>query len=218
MNDRLKKWISWLKIIEQDIQRLLLHRNVFWELQDIIRANSEINKPNLFYTYIGDTYVAYILIGIRRQIKINGQSISFARLLSEIAQNPIDLSRDYYVSLYQGSSVENLADEDFDRFCGREKNFICPNMVQSDLEELCRTAKAVEGFADRRIAHYDKRQQKFLLRFEQVDQCLDTFDRIYCKYHGVFYASHLSGLTPYCVDDWKGIFTVPWLKYEESEE
>src|SRR2546426_7612992 len=93
-------------------------RRYCWEVQKIIRSNKNIQKPSSFYRYLGDTYVSYITIGIRRQIKIDRQSISFARLLSEIIETPSVLSRDYFKSLYKGSVAESLADRDFDRFAG----------------------------------------------------------------------------------------------------
>jgi len=216
MDHRLKKWIGWLKIVHDDIMQLIVKRNIFWELQEIIKANSELHKPSSFYKYLGDTYIAYISIGIRRQIKIDKKSISFARLLTELSETPSILSRKYYVSLYHGSAVEHLADRDFDKFCGSNKEFISPNMVTTDLEELNRVAAVVEDFADKRIAHYDTRQPKVLPRFEQVDLCLDALDKLYCKYHLVFHASFMNSLMPTYQYDWKQIFTVPWLKNEEE--
>ena len=218
MDSRLKKWLRWLKVGHDDIQQLLIKRNIFGEVQEIIRTNVALHKPSSFYKYLGDTYVAYISIGIRRQIKIDRLSISFARLLTELANTPAVLSRKYYVSLYQGSTVKQFADRDFDRFCGSDKTCISPDMVLADLGELKRAASVVEDFADKRIAHRDKRQPKVLPRFKQVDSCLDALDKLYCKYHGVFHASAMSSLMPVCQYDWKQIFTVPWLKYEEKPE
>ena len=213
MDSKLKKWLRWLKVVHDDIQQLLIKRNIFWELQDIIRTNAALHKPSSFYSYLGDTYVAYISIGIRRQIKIDDQSISFARLLTELANTPAVLSRKYYVSLYKGSTVEQFADGDFDRFCGTDKTCISPNMVLADLDKLNRAALVVEDLTDKRIAHRDKRQPRAVPRFEQVDSCLDTLDKLYCKYHGVFHASAMGTLMPVYQYDWKQIFTVPWLRY-----
>jgi hypothetical protein len=217
MDSRLSKWLRWLKVVHDDIQQLLVKRNIFWEVQDIIKNNKEIQKPSSFYGYLGDTYVAYISIGIRRQVKVDKQSISFARLLSELAATPEVLCRKYYGDLYKGSTVEDHADRDFDRFCGRDKSYISSNMVLSDLRELNLAASVVEDFADKRIAHHDKRQPKVLPLFEQVDQCLDTLDRVYCKYHGAFHASAMSSLMPVYQYDWKEIFTLPWLKHERRK-
>ncbi len=212
MDPRLNKWLQWLKVVHDDIQQMLIKRNIFWEVQDIIKGNNELHKPSSFYSYLGDTYVAYILIGIRRQVKVDKQSISFARLLTELADTPTVLSRKYYVSLYKGSTVERFGDRDFDRFCGNDTTCISSEMVLSDLKELNLAASVVEDFADKRIAHRDKRQPKVLPRFEQVDACLDTFDKVYCKYHGAFHATAMNTLMPVYQYDWKEIFTVPWLK------
>ena len=40
MDSRLKKWLRWLKVVHDDIQQLLIKRNIFWEVQDIIKTNS----------------------------------------------------------------------------------------------------------------------------------------------------------------------------------
>ncbi len=213
MDGRLEKWIKWLGIIERDVQQLLIKRNIFWEVQDIIRNNDALHRPSSFYSYLGDTYVAYISMGIRRQVKIDGTSISLARLLTEMAATPNVLSREYYTGLYQGSNVAHLADRDFDRFCGSDKQCISSDMVLADLEELNRVVSSIEEFADKRIAHHDKRKPKVLPRFDQVDSCLDALDRLCCKYHGVFHATATSSLMPVYQYDWKEIFTIPWVTY-----
>lgn len=215
VDSRLEKWICWLKVIHDDIEQLLIKRDIFWEIQDIIKANSELRKPSSFYAYLGDTYVTYIAIGIRRQMKDDkkGRSISFVRLLTEIADTPTVLSRKYYVSLYKDSADELPANAGFDGFCGCDKTCISAKIVIADLWELNRVASVVEDFADKRIAHHDKRQPKVLPRFEQVDSCLDALNRLYCKYHLVFHAKSLGGsIMPVYQYDWKQIFTVPWLK------
>jgi hypothetical protein len=212
-DSKLEKWIRWLKVVHDDIQQLLIKRDIFWEVQDIIKTNSELRKPSSFYAYLGDTYVTYIAMGIRRQMKDDsrGRSISFVRLLTEIADTPTVLSRKYYVSLYKDSADQLPANADFDEFCGCDKTCISEKMVTADVRELRRVASVVEDFADKRIAHHDKRQPKVMPRFEQVDSCLDALDRLYCKYHLAFHAEAMDSLMPVYQYDWKQIFTVPWL-------
>jgi hypothetical protein len=93
MDGRLKKWLGWLEVIEKDIQQLLIRQYIFWEVQDIIKNNKDIQIPSVFYEYLGQTYIAYIAMGIRRQVKNHKDSISFARLLKEISETPRVLSR-----------------------------------------------------------------------------------------------------------------------------
>jgi len=210
MDQRLKKWIKWLKVCEVEIQGLLTYRDIFWNVQELIKNNQAIQKPSSFYWYLGDTYISHVAIAIRRQVKIDKQSISFARLLNEIAGDPKHVSRKYFTDLYKGSNAEHRADSDFDRFSGKGKDFISSDMVLSDLSTLQKTAKKIEKFADKRIAHIDKSKPKIIPTFQDVDDCIDILDKLYVKYHLVFHASASSSLMPTYQYDWMAIFDDPW--------
>ncbi len=138
MDTKLKKWIKWLKIIESEIYDLIITKDIFWEVQDLIKKNKKIQKPSIFNKYMGDTYISHVIIGIRRQVKIDNKSISFARLLSDINKDPIKITRNYFINLYKGSAVEDIADNDFDQFCGEDRNYISHNMVKDDLDSFIR--------------------------------------------------------------------------------
>ncbi|MFQ5673448.1 MAG: hypothetical protein ACE5G9_10160, partial [Nitrospinales bacterium] len=155
----------------------------------------------------------YIAIGIRRQIKVDKQSISFARLLKELAETPSILSRKYYTGLYKNEGLKSL---DFDQFCTKEEgNHISPKMVEADLEKLKRIASNVEGFADKRVAHHDRKPPKILPTFNEVDDCLKVLDELYVKYHLIFHAESMASLMPTYQYDWKEIFEVPWIDSKE---
>lgn len=213
MDLRLKKWIRWLVVIHDDVQRLLVNQNIFWEVQEIIKNNKRLHKPSSFYQYLGDTYISYATIGIRRQLKIDKTSISFARLLTDISQHPSTLSRSYYKSLFKGSVVEDLADEEFDRYSEKGAH-ISVAMVKSDFTTLKSVSAKVEDFVDKRIAHHDKRRPKVLPKFHEVDTCIATLDTLYVKYHLIFHAASVDTLMPPYQYDWKEVFYEPWLVAE----
>jgi len=215
---KIEKWKHWLGIIRGEITQMLINSDIFWNVQTIIKNNNDLHKPNSLYNYLGDTYISYITIGIRRQVKIKEKSISFAGLLKDISENPLCLKRKYFVNLYKDSVTPlKIADEDFDMYCGSDRNYISKEKVNNDLIELRQAAHIVEDFTDRRIAHRDKSNPKVLPRFNQVDSCLDTFDRLCCKYDSILNAVGRSSLMPTYQYDWKQIFTVPWLKYDEEK-
>ena len=72
---------------------------MFLEIQDIIRENPRMRKPNVFYGYLRRTYLSHALAGLRRQIKPHKDSISLVGLLEEFAKNPEELSFRYYCSI-----------------------------------------------------------------------------------------------------------------------
>jgi len=218
MDSKLDKWIRWLEVIHDDIQKLVINRNIFWEVQKIIEDNKRIQKPSSFYNYLGDTYVAYVAIGIRRQIKIGAESISFAKLLSEISKNPTLLSRTYYKSLYKNTSIESHADRHFDNISGGKGKHVSVEMVKSDLEELKQTVLRIEDFSDKRIAHHDRRKPKKIPTFSEVDKSLDMLEKLYVKYHLLFHATSMTTLLPTYQYDWKEIFIYPWLPKMRSDK
>lgn len=217
MDKKLEKWRRWLKPIENDIVSLLMNREIFWGIQDIIGENryEEIKTRGHVYRYIKRTYVAYMAIGIRRQIKVKDKPISFLRLLTEIKENPQTLSRESYVSLCKGTNAESFADQWFDKLCGDNKAYISPDMVVSDIDELKKIVSKVETFADRRVAHYDGRNVDSP-DFQNLDESLDKIWEIYKKYLAALTVTGVS-ITPLSRQcNWKKIFTVPWIKSVEA--
>ncbi len=217
MDTPLKKWIRWLAVIHDDVQQLLVNKDIFWEVQKMIRNNTRIHKPSSFYQYLGDTYISHITVGIRRQLKIDQTSISFARLLTEISKHPSFISRTYYKNLFKGSAVEDLADKQFDKYSEKGAH-ISASMVLSDLAKLKSVSVKIEDFVDKRVAHRDKRNPKILPKFHEVDTCIDALDQLYVKYHLIIHAASMDTLMPTYQYDWKEIFYEPWLVVEKEVE
>jgi hypothetical protein len=218
MDPKLRKWLNWLRVIHDEVQHLLISQNIFWEVQNIIVTNPRLHQPSAFYSYLGNTYVSHAVMGVRRQLKADKQSISFVRLLEEIVDSPQILSREYYVGLYKGSAVEDLADQDFDKFSGTSHAHFCPHMVCNDLAQLKEVARRCEEFADKRVAHWDKRDLKVLPRFDDLDMCIEFLDKLYVKYHLMFHAQAMDSLMPTYQYDWKAVFREPWIGKGEDFE
>ena len=218
MNSKLAKWIRWLDVIKEEIQLLVISKHLFWSVQDMIKKNPRIQIGSDFYNFLGNWYVAYSVMGVRRQVKVDSQSISFARLLTDISENPELLSRAYYTSLYAGSTAEPWADRDFDRLVGVGEPHIRASTVRDELSSLRDTARSCEELADRRIAHRDKRPMKKLPKFHELDQCIDFLDSLYCRYLLAFHAQAMDTLMPTYQYDWQEIFRVPWIPADEESE
>ncbi|MCI0427012.1 MAG: hypothetical protein L0Z46_03225 [Nitrospiraceae bacterium] len=217
MDPKLKKWIRWLKIIHDEIQQLVIAKDTFWEVQEIIKRNNKIQKHSSFYQYLGNTYVSHSVIGMRRQLKVDSQSISLARILTEMAETPDVISRKYYKGLYSGSVVEGFADGDFDKFSGPGAQHISKKMVLEDLKKLRDAGRKLEEYADQRVAHRDKREVKSPPLFRDGDAFIELLDKLYVKYHLLFHASSMDSLMPTYQYDWQEIFREPWIPPEPEE-
>lgn len=211
IDKRLTKWISWLDVIKAEIQDLVIAKHTFHEVQKMIVENSRLQNPNLFYRYFTSAYVSHVVIGLRRQIKTDPESISLVLLLQELEKTPELLNRKYYVSLYEGSAVEFLANGDFEKFAVPNGDHIDPAIVKADLQKLRDTIRCCEEFADKRIAHRDKRDPKILPTYNEVDACIDLLDELYVQYLLRFQAKKMNSLLPTLQYDWKEIFRIPWI-------
>jgi len=212
MECRYQKWSKWLDTVYSDITNLSRYSHIFWEVQEIIQNNSKIQKPSSFYEFLGQSYIAYVLIGIRRQIKIDRDSISFARLLKEIIDTPEILSRERFIEHYQGTPIKHHADEDFDKFAGCRGKHVDPSIVKKDLEKLQQTAKILEDYADKMIAHLDKRKPAVVPTFKDVDECIDFLEKLLKKYHLLIKCEALTSILPSYLYDWKAVFYEPWIQ------
>lgn len=215
MEHRFEKWNNWFENIDEDVCVLISNQAIFKQIQEIVDNNPKIQQPNLFYTFIADTYVAFTVMAIRRQIKFHKESISFAGLLKEIIETPHILTRKRFVDLYP-SSMQKNANSDFQQFSGYCKDHVDPDVVKQDLKNLRDFARDLEAFADRRIAHYDKQELENIPTFENLDVCIDYLDELTKKYYLLFKGS-AKPLLVKNLDDWQEIFREPWiLPYDPS--
>ena len=84
-------------------------------------------------------------------------------------------------------------------------------MVCNDLAQIREVARRCEDFADRRVAHRDKRDPRVLPRFDDLDTCVECLDKLYIKYRRMFHAQGNGSLMPTYQNDWKAVFREPWI-------
>jgi hypothetical protein len=212
MDPKLEKWIRWFDVIKVEVQDLVVAKHTFNEVQGMIRANVKLHKHSSFYDHFARTYVSHVVIGLRRQIKRDAQSISLSRLFGEMIATPQSLPRTWFTAKYKGSVVQDLADDDFNKFATPGSPNIDPRLVESDLLRLQTATKRCEEFADRRVAHRDQREPKEVPTYQEVDECVELFDQLYVKYFLLFHQSSMDTLLPTWQYDWKEIFRVPWIE------
>ena len=213
MEQKFKKWNRWFDDIYEEVVRLVERQQIFGEVQGIIKANPEIQKPNAFYRFLESTYADANIMGVRRQIRPHKDSFSFVGLLEDIIENPSVLSRKRFVKLYK-ANMQSIANRIFDeRFSIGYPNHIDPTIVQQDLDELKTHGDKVEAFADKRLAHWDKKQP-VIPTFGELDACIDCLKELTIKYLLLFRAEDLTNcfVPPFITEvDMTKIFSVPWI-------
>jgi hypothetical protein len=211
---RRERLVEWLDQIFRDVQQLIINDHVFWELQRIVRANDEFRKASgLFTRWMADGYAQSATIGVRRQAKGQDQSISLKGFLSEVEKYPALISRSNYMSLYDGKEpfVKEMGERDFDKIAGKDSGEIPVSLVQSQLGSLAEALSGIEQYADRRVAHFDKRgTAQPLPTFSELSDAIKAIEKIVILYWRLLKGGSMTTMLPVIIFDWKDIFRFAW--------
>ena len=214
--ERRIRLIEWLEFIFKDVQDLLLDNYIFWELQKIIEGNSQFKRaPALFNQWLTSSFVQATVVGVRRQIKVDGDSISLKCFLYEVYQHPYLISRNHYMNLYSNKSAlpSEVGNREFDKLAGQGGAYLPVNTVQQQLDRLISTTKQIEHYVDRRIVHYDKRGlNNQVPKFNDLDNSLKVLEELVKFYWRWLKGDSMTQICPEVQYDWKAIFRFPWLE------
>ena len=132
-------------------------------------------------------------MGVRRHLKSQNGSISLLGLLEDLKDNCICEAGNLFQAI------------------GKEE-------IEKDILELKNISEKIEEFADKRIAHLDKRELDVLPTFGDLHDCMDKMKDLVKKYllkiNGVGYID----IEPAMQYDFEEIFTKPWKKITEEKE
>lgn len=182
MNSKVEKWGRWLDVIGGQIQNMLVKQDIHNTTLNIISNNKALHQHNPFFDYLFHTYISYISVALRRQLKNHKDSISLCRLLNDMSEN-MDI-----IPTHRFVTVDPC----------------------SDIEVLKETSVCIEDYVDKRIAHTDKRALDRLPNPTEIDECIRLMKTMHKKYNSVIHGSDVE-LMP-AMYEWTDIFNIPWIK------
>jgi hypothetical protein len=126
-------------------------------------------------------YGSRAVVGIRRHLKHEGDSISLARLLHQMESCGPQITFAYYLTRFpRDQQSVNWQPKPF-RLFSDDGNTVSPSIIERDLEELKRLNTDIEEYVDRAIAHLDKRGHSVQVGFQDIEGSLDHFNRLACR-------------------------------------
>lgn len=210
-----KRWRSWLPRMRDDLSHLLGKREIFWELQEIARENQRILKHGSFFDWMCTNYIAAVAMAVRGFSDQANDVRSLWRLLYEILENPGVISRRSHRTLYRGTPNSpdfDMANLTFDNVAGKGRSVLTQRDIKRDLRDLEDSSSRVRKFANKRIAHRtaagDLRRPPNL---NELDNSMDTIDRIFCKYNLLLTASGMSSTFATRQYDWMEVLHEAWV-------
>jgi hypothetical protein len=207
---------KWLDIIRENVTEAVVNQRIFWEVQDIIRHNPQLqNIPSAFYQWMGSTFVHSSALAVRRQVDRDSRSVSLQRFLTEVKEYPDLISLGYHRSLYDGYAKEladDLARRTYDKHVGAGASVLDGNTVRQEIDSLQAASETIHHYADRTIAHYDTRGlSKPVPKFADLEECLKVLEKLVLRYLLLLNGASQSTLVPTFVYDWKAVFRIPWI-------
>jgi hypothetical protein len=219
------KWVAWTDAIRDEIYDLHHHHEIWRTLVDLIEARS-LEESGYFLDAFTRMYVAGQAMGVRRQADTHKDVISLARLLDGLAKDYKVVTRERFFSLWELDKVdashergriereflEERAEDMWSTFAGERT---APHLDQAvpldDRQRLHEVARKVIAFADRTLAHTDKRGVEGLPTFDELHSSMRQLGTLYGRYRLLLTGSAPapSMLAPVIQGDWLAPFRQP---------
>lgn len=204
--------------IYENATEAIINQHIFWEVQDIIRNNAELqNASSAFYQWMASTFVHSTVLAVRRQIDSDQKSLSLMRFLLELQKYPELISRSYHETLYSRPEysvdrARSAARHTYDKFVGQDAQVLDVSTVQNEIQRLKASSEKIHHYADRVVAHYDSRGlNQDTPKFNDVTECLKVIEELVLRYILLLKGAWQDSLLPTFQYDWKSIFRLTWI-------
>ena len=114
--------------------------------------------------------------------------------MKDIEKNPSTLSRSYYKEIYSNTVISQLYNQDFDTFVVNNGEHINPNDVSLDIAALNDIYVHFQGFTDKVVADKDNSLPNTTPNWQDLDDAINTIERITLKYVKVIKAINPTSL------------------------
>ena len=84
-------------------------------------------------------------------------------------------------------------------------------MISADVAELEAITQTIEAYADKYVAHHDRRKLHNLPNWNDLEHCITVVEKLALKYQFLFRAIDNETLLPAIIYDWREVFYIPWL-------
>jgi hypothetical protein len=205
-----RRWRRWLKGIKDQIFTLHHHRRLYRDVTAMIGANPALQVPSAFYTWMRAAYIYDMAMAVRRLVDRDRRTISFYRLMDDIADHPEVMTRRRFTVRYPGW-LRDAGDRDFERFASPAANRIHPRVIRGHQQKLVRAARRLKTYVDKHVAHNDRRPMRRLPTFDELDRCVDLLGELAREYTLLLEQAALTDIVPVIQHDWKAPFRVRWI-------
>jgi hypothetical protein len=202
--------------MKDEILSMHLQRDTWRKVQEIVEENGQL-PDSYWWEFMRDTYGITQAVAVRRQADTHRDVTSLGKLVSEIADDPKRITREFWLDLW---NPDEGPDELFARnawakqWGGEVGDHLDPAIPAADVQALDAASAKVTRYVNKHLAHSDRNPvpASELPTLLEVHEAIDTIGHLYKKYYNLLTAASWVFLVPAMQHDWKAVFREPWIR------
>ena len=206
-----QRWSEWICRIRDDLSDLVDDQATFDGFNEMVNANAAwLDQHNgaHFINFVRRGYVTKTVLGIRRHVKCDHESISLQRLFDQLRRAGPQLTYDFYLERFPDDGIP-WQQPSFNRL-SEDGQTVSPAKIEEDILRLATLNTDIKTMADRDLAHLDMRVYDGTVTFKDLRDAVDIFDQLARRYISFLLGEGYSTLKATVLFDWKAIFRHPW--------
>jgi len=212
------RWQKWFPLLTNYVSDLYHRMEIYKDLVEVVKANTETLKPPVLYNWLRDNYVVAESMAIRRLLDVEERSVSLGRLLREIELRPELVTKLRYRELMREKMSQQDADASFDRIMGGPAVQIASAIATADIARLEAAEENIRKLVNKRFAHAAPFTQVAQFDvFEEIEHAIEELDQVVVKYDSLIYGGGLS--TAHAAKlYWKQPLEIAWIQNTPRSE
>jgi hypothetical protein len=206
------------------IWHLQLARDIYLDLDEVIKSNSKLTMEYPFTHWLSNNYVHRLLMGIRRIIdpsrKNKPDAISLPRLLRFIKDNPKAFSFAYIQKRHRHPKFTLEDGQQITReFAIVSSGYLDVDVINDDLVEIDKRTHFIIYLIDKWFAHFDNEPAKYFRKkpkLREAHELINYLEKVTNKYHFLITGSTFGW--PGTPRTWKSVLEFAWIEKKGKEE
>jgi hypothetical protein len=227
-DQRIAKWTKWIDgTIRSNVLTMHLQRDAYRKVSSMLAANADNLPESYWWEFTRDTYATTQAVAVRRQADTHPDVASLGKLIEEVRDDAIRLTRDFWLGLWRDQDdppynpdnmhdkLEQLRAEGgwSDEYGGSVGDHLDPAIPAADFDRLRDIAAGVKGYVDQHVAHADAAvvSAEVTLTLDDVHDAVSVIGELFGRYYTLLTASSYTQFVPVIQHDWMAAFRVPWM-------
>ncbi|WP_285117273.1 hypothetical protein [Leifsonia sp. fls2-241-R2A-40a] len=202
--------------ITNEVMVLGRYRVTWRTVNDLAEDSAAIQDQPYFVQWVSELYGMTMALGVRKMADRSSDAASLFNLLRRIAEEPEQLTREWYVSDVYEDWVERFDKTFTERADPQRLDHIDPDVVLADQQRLVEAADPFRLYVNHHVAHAQAVPKSAIPKFRDLNVALDIIDELFVKYELLLTRAQRAPLEPVFQFPWQRIFDRAWSEKRDT--